>query len=51
MLDTFLKWHTTGVSLFVDLEGKDLGAHSGDTRLMSMYHKLTRHTYLVDVSV
>ena len=50
MLDNILEWRTTGVSLFVDLEGKDLGSHHGDVRLMSIYHKLSRHTYLVGVS-
>ncbi len=50
MLDDLLKWHTTGVSLFVDLEGNDLGSYSGDTRLMAIFHKLTRHTYLLDIS-
>jgi exonuclease 3'-5' domain-containing protein 1 len=50
MLDNILEWRTTGVSLFADLEGKDLGSYDGDVRLMSIYHKLSRHTYLVGVS-
>lgn len=50
MLENILKWRTTGISLFIDLEGKDLGSYTGDVRLMSIYHKQTRHTYLVVVS-
>ena len=51
MLDNILKWCTTEISLFIDLEGKDLGSPTGDVRLMSIYHRPTCHTYLVAVSV
>lgn len=50
MLENILKWRTAGISLFVDLEGSDLGSYTGDVRLMAVYHKPTRHTYLVIIS-
>lgn len=50
MIDELLKWHSNSISLFVDLEGTDLGLHTSSLSLMSIYHKSTRHTYLVVVS-
>lgn len=49
MLDIVTKSTTKLPSIFIDLEGVNLGARNGQTCVMQMFHTRTRHLFLVDL--